>query len=57
MQFNISAGRYYITSCAENWFGRLEDLIGSSVAVIGDYEARERVEMRSSGARECKARQ
>ena len=29
---------------AENWFGRLEDLIGSSVAVIGDYEARERVE-------------
>ena len=33
---------------AENWFGRLEDLIGSSVAVIGDYEAREKAERAKS---------
>lgn len=33
---------------AENWFGRLEDLIGSSVAAIGDYEAREKAERAKS---------
>ena len=32
----------------ENWFGKLEDLIGSSVAVIGDYEAREKTERAKS---------